>query len=276
MERFLSGHENERSGVRITVLGKSPSWQDAAGACSGYLVQEDEFTLLLDCGNGVFSKLRRTCDYVDVDAVLISHMHADHFLDLVPFSYALCYAPRQQPVPVGGYPGTDTPARPELYVPSGATELFRNIVGCWGPNDLIDRAFSLHEYEGSEQLTIGPLRVRFCEVPHFTVTYAIELSSNGSRFTFSADCSPNQELVRFARDTDVLLIEATLPRPERTGIRGHLTPGEAGEHGRDASARRLILTHYSDEMDPEWAREEAIKTYGGPVELAREGEVYDL
>ena len=86
--------------MQVTVLGKSPSWQDAAGACSGYLVQEDDFTLVLDCGNGVFSKLRPLCDYVDVNAVLISHLHADHFLDLVPFSYALCYAPRQQPVPV--------------------------------------------------------------------------------------------------------------------------------------------------------------------------------
>jgi 7,8-dihydropterin-6-yl-methyl-4-(beta-D-ribofuranosyl)aminobenzene 5'-phosphate synthase len=64
--------------VRITVLGKSPSWQDADGACSGYLVEEDGFHLLLDCGNGVFSKLRRFIDYVDVDAVVISHLHADH------------------------------------------------------------------------------------------------------------------------------------------------------------------------------------------------------
>ena len=70
--------------MRITVLGKSPSWQDAGGACSGYLVEEDGFSLLLDCGNGVFSKLRHYCDYVDLDAVLISHLHADHFLDLIP------------------------------------------------------------------------------------------------------------------------------------------------------------------------------------------------
>ena len=68
--------------------------------------------MLLDCGNGVFSKLRRFRDYVDVDAVVISHLHADHFLDLVPYSYALTYAPRQQPVPVDRWPGTDRPARP--------------------------------------------------------------------------------------------------------------------------------------------------------------------
>ena len=262
--------------MRITVLGKSPSWQDASGACSGYLVQEGDFRLLLDCGNGVFSKLRRICDYVDVDAVLISHLHADHFLDLVPFSYALSYAPRQQPVPVAGWPGTDTPACPDLYVPHGGPEVFRRIVGCWGNEDLIDNAFSLHEYGATDEFQLGPMHVRFCEVPHYTLTHAIELSCNGSRFTFGADCRPNDDLVRFARDTDVLMIEATLPRPERNGIRGHLTPGEAGQHGHDAAARRLVLTHYSDEMDPDWARAEAVKSYGGPVELAGEGETYNL
>jgi ribonuclease BN (tRNA processing enzyme) len=262
--------------VRVTVLGKSPAWQDAAGACSGYLVEEQDFRLLMDCGNGVFSKLRRICDYVDVDAVLISHLHADHFLDLVPYSYALCYAPRQQPVPVAGWPGTDNPARPQLYAPNGAVEMFRRIAGCFGNEELVEHAFALHEYQSPDELTIGPLRVRFCEVPHYTTTNAIELSSNGSRFTFSADCSPNEQLVRFAQDTDVLMIEATLPRPERNGIRGHLTPGEAGEHGKLAGARRLVLTHYSDEMDPEWARAQAVETFGGPVELAAEGAVYSV
>ncbi len=104
--------------MRVTVLGKSPSWQDAGGACSGYLVQHDDTTVLLDCGNGVFGKLRRFVDYVDVDAVVLSHLHADHFLDLVPYSYALTYAPRQQPVPVHTWPGTDTPARPGAARPA--------------------------------------------------------------------------------------------------------------------------------------------------------------
>lgn len=262
--------------MRVTVLGKSPSWQDAAGACSGYLVQEGDLTLLLDCGNGVFSKLRRVVDYVDVDAVLISHLHADHFLDLIPFSYALRYAPRQQPLAVSGRPGTDNPAHPDLYVPLGAPGVLRRIVGSWGDEDLIENAFAMREYDGREELAIGPLAARFCEVPHYTVTYAIELSAGGARFTFGADCRPNASLVRFARDTDVLMIEATLDRPERDGVRGHLTPREAGEHGRLAGAKRLVLTHYSDEMDAEWARAEAAEGYGAPVELAREGDVYQL
>ena len=262
--------------MEITVLGKSPSWSDADGACSGYLVQEGDFRLLLDCGNGVFSKLRCVTDYVDVDAVLISHLHADHFLDLMPFSCALTYAPRQQPVPVAGWPGTSDPARPDLYAPAGAAEVFRRVSGAWGMEDLIERAFSLREYDPADELAIGPFTARLCEVPHYITTFAIELTAEGRRLTYSADCAPNDNLVRFARDTDLLLIEAALPRPERTGVRGHLTPAEAGDHGRRAGARRLVLTHFSDELDADWAREEAVGAYGADVELAREGAVYTL
>jgi ribonuclease BN (tRNA processing enzyme) len=262
--------------VRLTVLGKSPSWQDVGGACSGYLVQEDSFRLLLDCGNGVFSKLRGVLDYVDLDAVLISHLHADHWLDLIPFSYALTYAPRQQPVPVAGWPGTDHPARPKLYAPVGASDMFRQIGRCFGSENLIEGAFELHEYDVLEELNVGPFSIRFCEVPHYTLTYAVDLAVDGKRITYSADCSPNDELVEFAHDTDMLLIEATLPRPERTGERGHLTPGEAGDHGRRARARRVVITHFSDELDPEWAQSEASSAFGGPVDLAREGAVYTV
>ena len=263
--------------MRITVLGKSPAWQDAGGACSGYLVEEDGYALLLDCGNGVFSKLRHYRDYVDVDAVLISHLHADHFLDLVPFSYALSYAPRQQPVAVGGWPGTDSPARPQLYAPMGAGDLFRQLVSMWGDEDA-DRARvrAVSEYDGPDELTLGPINVRFCEVPHYTRTFAVELRAAGGRLTYSADCSPNDQLVEFAGGTDLLLIEATLPRPERTGVRGHLTPGEAGDHGRRAGARRVVLTHFSDELDAEWVGAEATATFGRPVELAHEGAVYEV
>jgi ribonuclease BN (tRNA processing enzyme) len=264
--------------MRITVLGKSPSWQDAGGACSGYLVEDSETSLLLDCGNGVFSKLRLFRDYTEVDAVVLSHLHADHFLDLVPYAYALTYAPRQQPVPVPPWPGTDNPARPKLLAPEGATALFRRITGSWGPEDLIDKAFAVSEYDADAELTVGTLRVSFQEVPHFTTTYAVEISSaeGGGRFTYSADCRPTDELVEIARDTDLFLVEATLPRPERTGVRGHMTPTEAGEHARRAGAKRVVLTHISDELDQTWARKQASEAFGGPVDVAREGAVYTV
>jgi ribonuclease BN (tRNA processing enzyme) len=127
-------------------------------------------------------------------------------------------------------------------------------------------------------LEIGSLRIRFHEVPHFLETHAVDITTTngGGRFTFGADCRPCDAVVKFAEGTDLLMLEATLPRPERTGVRGHLTPAEAGDHGRRAHATRLVITHISDELDENWARDEASKAFGQPVEVAREGAVYTL
>ena len=265
--------------MKLTVLGKSPSWQDAGGACSGYLVEDGDTAVVIDCGNGVFSKLRQFRDYVDVDAVVLSHLHADHFLDLVPFSYALTYAPRQQPVPVDRWPGTDDPARPRCTRRPARATRSAGWRGRGGPNDLIENAFDLREYEEEDELEIGSLRVTFQGVPHFIDTYAMRLSTTngGGKLVYGADCSPTEALKTFAADADLMLVEATLPRPERTGERGHLTPREAGEHARAAHVGRLVLTHISDELDAEWARAEAEAAFDGPVEVGcGRGAVYEV
>src|SRR3712207_60809 len=113
----------------MTVLGKSPAWSDAGGACSGYLIEDDGSTLLLDCGNGVVGKLRARRDYGAVHAVVISHLHAGHCLGGAPFSYALTYAPRQPPVPAPPGRGTDRPGRPGLHAAAGARDVVRRVVG---------------------------------------------------------------------------------------------------------------------------------------------------
>jgi ribonuclease BN (tRNA processing enzyme) len=225
----------------------------------------------------VFAKLRMVLDYVRVDAVVISHLHADHVMDLVPFASGLRYAPRQQPVAVGGWPGTESPARPWLVAPPGAPEVLAQL--CAGGSmraDHIEGAFELRVYDPREVVAIGGLRVRFRPVPHFIPTNAVEIVEGAARLTFSADCAPNDALCEFAAGTGLLLIEATLPRPERDGERGHLTPAEAGEHGAKARAKRLVLTHFSDELDADWARAEAERAFGAPVDLAHEGAVYEM
>jgi ribonuclease BN (tRNA processing enzyme) len=256
--------------LQITVLGKSPSWQDADGACSGYLVEEDGACLVLDCGNGVFSKLRRFRDYTEVDAVVISHLHADHFLDLVPYASALIYSPRQ---------AVDEPSRPRLLVPEGGGEALRRVcVACGMDAEHIERAFAITEYAPSDVVEVGTMRVRFHSVPHYLPTCAIDVASanGGGRFTYGADSAPNDELIRFADGTDLLMIEATLPQPEHHVPRGHLTAAEAGEHGSKAHVRRLVLTHISDELDEQWMRTQAEKAFGGPVEVAHEGAVFTV
>ena len=215
--------------MRITVLGKSPAWQDADGACSGYLIEDGDTSLLLDCGNGVFSKLRKFRDYVDLDAVVISHMHADHFLDLVPYAYALTYAPRQQPVPVARWPGTDNPARPQLHVPAGAPRRpppRGRSMGERGPRREGLRAARVRRRPTrwrSARCACASTRCRTS-----STTHAVEIASTngGGRFTYGADCRPMRGARRSSpRDTDLLMVEATLPRPERTGAAGPSDPG---------------------------------------------------
>jgi ribonuclease BN (tRNA processing enzyme) len=263
--------------MRLTVLGKSPAWQDAGGACSGYLIEDGDTALLVDCGNGVFAKLRERIDYTDVDAVAITHMHADHFFDLFPFAYGLLLTPRQQPVPVAGWPGTPDPARPRLIAPVGAGVTLRSIASVWGDEALVESAFHLEEYQPPGEVGVGSLTLHFAEIPHYILTFAIEVrAADGGRITFGADCCPNDALVEFARGTDLLVIEATLPRPERTGIRGHLTPEEAGQHARRAGARNALLTHVSDELDAEWVAAEGSRGFGAPVAVASEGATFDV
>ncbi len=257
--------------MRLTILGKSPSWQDAGGACSGDLLVDGDTTVLLDCGNGVFAKLRRFVDYLDVDAVVLSHLHADHFLDLVPYSYALTHTPRRPPE------GTD-PVRPRLIAPPGAGQVFRRVVGAWGNEDLIESAFALEEYEAESIVHVGPLRITFRPVPHFIDTYAVSVESEdgGGRLAYGADSRPTTELVDFARAADLLVIEATLTHPEPVGPRGHMTPEEAGEHARAAGAGRAVITHISDELDQEAARARASEAFGAPVDVASEGASYEI
>jgi len=258
--------------MKLTVLGKSPAWQDAGGACSGYLIEDEQTLVLLECGNGVFAKLRVHAEYDRVAAVVISHMHADHFLDLVPFSYALTLSPR------GRQAREDERPRPLLIAPPGGRATIRNVVGSWGSESLVETAFELAEYDPDETVAVGSLRFRFLEVPHFTRTFAVEVTSasDGGRITHGADCRANDALIEFARDTDLLMVEATLDEPDPDPDAGHMTPAEAGELGRRAGAARVVLTHISDEIDSEWALREGSAAFGGSLEIAQEGAAFTV
>jgi ribonuclease BN (tRNA processing enzyme) len=250
------------------VLGKSPAWQDAGGACSGYLIESGETCLLLDCGCGVLGKLRRIRDYASVDAVVLSHLHADHVLDLVPFASALTFSPRGA---AGELP------RPALHVPPGGRAQLRALSAAAGMEpDHIDSAFDLAEYDPAGSLAVGSLRLRFQFVPHYVAAYAVDVRDGAARLTFGGDCGPNEALCAFAAGTDLLLVEGTLTRPDSGDPRGHMTAREAGEHGRRAGARRLVVTHVSDELDPAVVRSEAAAGFGAEVDLAFDGAVYTV
>ena len=250
--------------IRLTILGKSPSWQDRDGACSGYQVEfGEQRRLLLDCGNGVFGKLRRHGEYERIDAVLLSHLHADHMLDLVPFAYALTYGPQGRS------------ERPRLHAPPGAQAALRRLCGAWGSETLIENAFELSEYDPAAELDLNGLRARFRLVPHYVPSYAVSLDDGRARLVFSADCGPNEALVELATGAELLLIEATLVAPDLED-HAHMTAAEAGEIARRAGVDRVVLTHFSDLLDADAVRAAGEQAFGGPVSLAVEGEAYEV
>lgn len=252
--------------MRLTVLGKSPSWEDAGAACSSYLLEEGSTALLLDCGSGALGKLRARIDYRDLDAIVISHFHADHLLDLVPLCCALRYGPASR----------DGTSPPRLLAPPGARVFFDRLSAALGSDGLITGTLPLEEYEPSGELRVGPLTLRTHPVPHVGPTHAIELiAPSGGRIVFGADGPASAELEAAARGADVLLAEATLPDPE-PGQRIHMSAEEAGRLARAAGAGRLVLTHISDELDLARARELAAREFGGPVEVAAEGSSWEV
>jgi len=234
---------------------------DAGGANSGYLVQEGDFKLLVDCGTGVFAQLRTVCEPTNVDAVLITHLHADHMIDLLPYAHALLFV----------YRGAGKP----LWGPPESTKTFAALSAIFGIGYQIHESFSLQEYDPDRSLQLGPLTVRFQWVPHYVPTWACDLQApDGKRFTFGADCAPNDLLPKIALDTDLLMLEATervAPYVAPDDIRGHMTAREAGELARACQARRLVLTHYSDLLDAGEVSSEGQGGFGAPVELAQAG-----
>jgi ribonuclease BN (tRNA processing enzyme) len=163
--------------MRLTVLGKSPSWEDAGGACSSYLVERGETTMLIDCGSGALGKLRAIRDYRDVDAIVLSHFHADHLLDLIPFACALTYGP-------AAAEGLRTP---RLIGPAGIEPYLARLGVAIGDPGLIVGAFAIEEYRPGVPVAVGELAVTAHEVVHIGPTHAIEVDGGPGRIVFGAD-----------------------------------------------------------------------------------------
>ena len=247
--------------MRLTVLGKSPAWHDARGACSGYLVEADELALLLDCGHGVPATLRRVRERIDV--VVLSHMHPDHFFGLVPWAYALTAAPRSL-----------RRGRPRLLLPPGGRELLSALGDLLSIGGLLSDAFAIETYDPDMTVEAGPLALSFGPVPHFVPTWAVAVEHGGRRLVYGADCGPNDGLVELAAGADLALFESTLAVPDPRGSHFHLSAREAGEHARAAGVARLVLTHFSDKLDRLALRREGEAGFGRRVELARAGATY--
>jgi len=251
--------------LRLTVLGSSGTYPAPGKACSGYLVVEGDTSLLLDCGPGVIANLQVHATLEKLAGVIISHMHPDHFLDLVSLRYALTYGDHHRPRPL------------PVYLPPGGSEIWERVVAPLDESGgSFSASFDLSEYEEGESYRLGSLDIQPSAVRHYVSSYAFEVRA-GARLVYSGDTGPCDELVRLARQADLFLCEATwLYENDETPPRerGHLTAREAGEIARKADVRRLLLTHISPDVDARKILEACRVAFGGEVSLAEEGQTY--
>lgn len=253
--------------MRVTVLGVGPAFPKKGGATSGYLVTSNGTAVLVDCGTGVVSNLQRHVDYHQVTAIIISHMHADHFLDLIPYRYGLKYAP---------YDGHGT--RPRLYLPPGGCSILKQVVTPFSEvPDFFGDVFQVAEYDPDAPLRVGDLAITFARTRHPVPAYAMSIETRGRRLAYSADSAPSESLVTVAHNADLFICEAGLQRRDQDAPCGaHLTPSEAGTLAARAGVKRLLLTHLWQEFDEDQTLREARDAFGGPVDLAMENATYEV
>lgn len=247
--------------MRITVLGSGAAYPRAGGACAGFLVTSGDTNVWLDAGNGTLSNLQLHVSYRDVDALALTHGHADHTSDVLPFMYAVGFDPVRAPKHV------------PLFAPDGVGS---SLVGGLGDSsrEMFERVFEVRSVD--EPFEVGRLRFEPFRTQHPAETYGLRIADGDRTAVYTSDTSWFESLADHCRDADLLLCEATYVGDAQAPPGIHMWAIEAGRVAGDAGAKRLVLTHIWPTFDPEDAVREAAKAYSGPVEAAVEGKVYDV
>ncbi len=250
--------------MKLTVVGCSGTFPSAESACSSYLVEADDFRLLLDMGNGALGELQRHCGLYDLDAVLLSHLHADHCIDMCGYFVACYYrhdGGKPQAIPVYGPQGTET-----------------RLATAYGdlPDDkCMSEVFDFRTITPGS-FDIGPFHVTVAQVSHPVEAYGIRLEHDGRTLTYSGDTGPCDALLDLAAGSDVFLCESSFTHGKEDVPELHLNGRQAGEYAALAGTERLVLTHIPPWTDPESAVADAGLAYHGPIDLARAGAVYRI
>lgn len=272
--------------MKLTVLGSRAALPDAHDACSGYLVTETQTRILIDCGNGVASSLQ-SLGSIDpgettgmtwgsvppeesslgaepapidwgLDAIVISHLHPDHYLDLVPLRYGTRYRKKGR-------------GRINVWVPPGGIEHLRRLGACLSTaQPFFERAFAFHEYAPDSPFIIGTMTLAAVPVWHSIPSHALRVVAAERTLVFSSDTAPCARLDEVATGADLLLAETTLgTEAYAPGGQLHLGGPDAGRVARVANARRLALTHFIPGTDREAVRHSAMREFDGVVKIVR-------
>lgn len=249
--------------VKVTVLGSAGSHPGNGRACSSYLISAGDHHVLLDCGNGSVANLLDAVDPADIDGVIISHLHPDHFVDLYGLHYALKFHERGA-------------KKVDVFAPAGAEDLLVSIL-LGDSADSFRRHLPVHVVAAGEQFEIGPFHVELFAAHHPIETLASRVTVNGRIIAFSGDSGVSEEIVACAMDADLFICDATWvsrDAPFPSGV--HMTGTEAGQHAETAGAERLMITHVFPTREPEQVAADAENVYDGLVWVARDREEYEL
>lgn len=251
--------------MRLTVLGGSAAGPNTGQGCSGALVEVGTTRMVLDLGPGTLPELRRHADYRTLDAVVLSHLHLDHVLDVLALRFALAYNPIPPPRPV------------PLWLPPGGLRFLDRAAAAFAEPDRIEpffaEVFAATEYDPEQPLTVGQARLRFAPTVHFVPCWAIRVDGTDGRpgIAYTADTGPTANLGPLLTGAVVLLAEAAAPSATAAAERGHLTAAEAATMAVAAAADVLVLTHLWEEHDREEALSEAAAIFRGRIEVGTPG-----
>jgi ribonuclease BN (tRNA processing enzyme) len=247
--------------VRLTVVGCSGSIPGPTSCASCYLVEHDGFRLVLDLGHGALGALQRHLSLDEVDAVVLSHLHADHCIDLTALYVAHRFGPY------------DFTGRLPVFGPSGTTE---HLAAAYGMRSTQGMAASFDIRDLAMTAGIGPFRVRAERVAHPIEAYAVRLEADGRSLVYSGDTGPCRALDELSSGADLLLAEASCVDGDDNPADLHLTGRQAGEAAAAAGVGRLVLTHVPPWNDPQVALREATSAFAGPIDLATPDGVFEL
>ncbi len=239
-------------GLTVTVLGCSGSYPGPGGACSGYLLDDGSTRVWVDAGSGTMANLQRHVRFDEVDAIVLSHEHPDHWSDLEGWRIVWQYRLEREGFPV--------------YAPAGLRQR---------TYDPESPAFAWHEVTDGDTVTIGTMNFTFSRTDHDPETLGMRVDAGGRSLGYSADTGSLWSLEALGPGLDLALCEATMTIEEE-GTLQHLSARQAGFSAKAAGAGRLVLTHLWSTLDPEQSRRDGSEAFGAPVDVATVGARYEV
>ena len=252
------------SDFRLTVLGCATPYPSVDNPCSGYLVSSGDTRVWMDAGSGTLAQLQRYARLDDLDAIWISHLHADHSADLLTAYYGAIYADVRLAAPI------------PLYGPPGIADRLAHFLTNTSTRSPIESAFAVQELHDGHRVQVGPLTLTSREVAHGIPAFAVRIEIADKSLVYSGDTAPCASLTQLAEGCDVLLCEAESAQEPAEDERVHHTPEDTGDTANSAQVGRLIVTHVGRFLTSQQAVARASTRFEGRIDYAAPGAIFSI